>query len=162
MSCLPFFFPSSFAFISCFHINADNNAVFLLQIWSSSWRHGCSLCPSTSLDMFSCCLSNKQGFFLINQFCFVHKYQKVITTLKHYGQCNFVFFLFSSQLLDFLLGEGHDPLFRRAELKTLLDLHGNEVTIIIKDCITVLDQCIASPRSSSLLLGRKRWRIDTR
>ncbi|XP_021890436.1 DUF21 domain-containing protein At2g14520-like isoform X5 [Carica papaya] len=31
------------------------------------------------------------------------------------------------QLLDFLLGEGHDALFRRAELKTLVDLHGNEV-----------------------------------
>ncbi|XP_021890434.1 DUF21 domain-containing protein At2g14520-like isoform X3 [Carica papaya] len=30
------------------------------------------------------------------------------------------------QLLDFLLGEGHDALFRRAELKTLVDLHGNE------------------------------------
>lgn len=32
------------------------------------------------------------------------------------------------QLLDFLLGEGHEALFRRAELKTLVDLHGNEVT----------------------------------
>ncbi|XP_021890435.1 DUF21 domain-containing protein At2g14520-like isoform X4 [Carica papaya] len=31
-----------------------------------------------------------------------------------------------SKLLDFLLGEGHDALFRRAELKTLVDLHGNE------------------------------------
>ncbi|KAF3439099.1 hypothetical protein FNV43_RR17374 [Rhamnella rubrinervis] len=31
-----------------------------------------------------------------------------------------------SKLLDFLLGKGHDALFRRAELKTLVDLHGNE------------------------------------
>lgn len=31
------------------------------------------------------------------------------------------------QLLDFLLGHGHVALFRRAELKTLVDLHGNEV-----------------------------------
>eukprot|EP00252_Welwitschia_mirabilis_P021825 TRINITY_DN5715_c0_g1_i3.p1 TRINITY_DN5715_c0_g1~~TRINITY_DN5715_c0_g1_i3.p1 ORF type:complete len:437 (-),score=57.81 TRINITY_DN5715_c0_g1_i3:455-1765(-) len=31
-----------------------------------------------------------------------------------------------SKLLDFLLGEGHVALFRRAELKTLVDLHGNE------------------------------------
>ncbi|XP_048136998.1 DUF21 domain-containing protein At2g14520-like isoform X1 [Rhodamnia argentea] len=31
-----------------------------------------------------------------------------------------------SKLLDFLLGEGHEALFRRAELKTLVDLHGNE------------------------------------
>ncbi|PON32391.1 CBS domain containing protein [Parasponia andersonii] len=31
-----------------------------------------------------------------------------------------------SKLLDYLLGEGHDALFRRAELKTLVDLHGNE------------------------------------
>ncbi|KAE8690506.1 DUF21 domain-containing protein [Hibiscus syriacus] len=31
-----------------------------------------------------------------------------------------------SKLLDFLLGHGHIALFRRAELKTLVDLHGNE------------------------------------
>ncbi|EXC12604.1 DUF21 domain-containing protein [Morus notabilis] len=31
-----------------------------------------------------------------------------------------------SKLLDFLLGKGHDALFRRDELKTLVDLHGNE------------------------------------
>ncbi|KAH9554159.1 hypothetical protein CY35_08G049400 [Sphagnum magellanicum] len=30
-----------------------------------------------------------------------------------------------SKLLDLILGKGHDPLFRRAELKTLVDLHGN-------------------------------------
>lgn len=32
-----------------------------------------------------------------------------------------------AQLLDFLLGNGHVALFRRAELKTLVDFHGNEV-----------------------------------
>ncbi|KAJ4967106.1 hypothetical protein NE237_018955 [Protea cynaroides] len=31
-----------------------------------------------------------------------------------------------SKILDYLLGEGHVALFRRAELKTLVDLHGNE------------------------------------
>lgn len=31
-----------------------------------------------------------------------------------------------SKLLDYLLGHGHVALFRRAELKTLVDLHGNE------------------------------------
>ncbi|KAJ0980362.1 hypothetical protein J5N97_008617 [Dioscorea zingiberensis] len=31
-----------------------------------------------------------------------------------------------SKLLDYLLGEGHVALFRRAELKTLVNLHGNE------------------------------------
>ncbi|XP_071724539.1 DUF21 domain-containing protein At2g14520-like [Rutidosis leptorrhynchoides] len=31
-----------------------------------------------------------------------------------------------SKLLDLLLGKGHDALFRRAELKTLVDFHGNE------------------------------------
>ncbi|KMZ75445.1 CBS domain-containing protein, putative, expressed [Zostera marina] len=31
-----------------------------------------------------------------------------------------------SKLLDYLLGHGHMALFRRAELKTLVDLHGNE------------------------------------
>ncbi|KAJ4848747.1 DUF21 domain-containing protein [Turnera subulata] len=31
-----------------------------------------------------------------------------------------------SKLLDFLLGKGHVALFRRAELKTLVNLHGNE------------------------------------
>lgn len=39
------------------------------------------------------------------------------------------------QLLDYLLGERHDALFRRAELKTLVDLHGNEVHIICPDLI---------------------------
>lgn len=31
-----------------------------------------------------------------------------------------------SKLLDYLLGDGHRALFRRAELKTLVNLHGNE------------------------------------
>eukprot|EP00268_Persea_americana_P066523 TRINITY_DN906_c1_g1_i7.p1 TRINITY_DN906_c1_g1~~TRINITY_DN906_c1_g1_i7.p1 ORF type:complete len:401 (-),score=68.43 TRINITY_DN906_c1_g1_i7:420-1622(-) len=31
-----------------------------------------------------------------------------------------------SKLLDFMLGDGHVALFRRAELKTLVNLHGNE------------------------------------
>ncbi|XP_059438133.1 DUF21 domain-containing protein At2g14520-like isoform X2 [Corylus avellana] len=31
-----------------------------------------------------------------------------------------------SKLLDLMLGKDHDALFRRAELKTLVDLHGNE------------------------------------
>lgn len=31
------------------------------------------------------------------------------------------------QLLDILLGKGHEALFRRAELKILVDFHGNEV-----------------------------------
>uniref|UniRef100_A0A5B7C4C3 CNNM transmembrane domain-containing protein n=1 Tax=Davidia involucrata TaxID=16924 RepID=A0A5B7C4C3_DAVIN len=31
-----------------------------------------------------------------------------------------------SKLLDFLLGKGHEPLFRRAELKTLVDFHSSE------------------------------------
>ncbi|CAJ2636940.1 unnamed protein product [Trifolium pratense] len=31
-----------------------------------------------------------------------------------------------SKLLDYLLGHRHEALFRRAELKTLVDLHGNE------------------------------------
>lgn len=37
-----------------------------------------------------------------------------------YVKCDF-------QLLDVLLGHGRVALFRRAELKTLVDLHGNEV-----------------------------------
>lgn len=49
-----------------------------------------------------------------------------------------VLFFFSSQffcrcvifqLLDYLLGHRNEALFRRAELKTLVDLHGNEVCI---------------------------------
>lgn len=35
------------------------------------------------------------------------------------------------QLLDFLLGHGHVALFRRAELKTLVNFHGNEVCLMI-------------------------------
>ncbi|XP_008236157.1 PREDICTED: DUF21 domain-containing protein At2g14520 isoform X2 [Prunus mume] len=34
--------------------------------------------------------------------------------------------LLFGELLDFLLGHGHVALFRRAELKTLVDMHGNE------------------------------------
>lgn len=40
------------------------------------------------------------------------------------------FFTFWYQLLDLLLGKGHSALLRRAELKTLVDLHGNEVFLI--------------------------------
>jgi len=36
-------------------------------------------------------------------------------------------FWFYVQLLDWLLGKGHFALMRRAELKTLVDMHGNEV-----------------------------------
>jgi hypothetical protein len=36
---------------------------------------------------------------------------------------------FLIQLLDKLLGKGHFALMRRAELKTLVDMHGNEVGI---------------------------------
>ena len=36
-------------------------------------------------------------------------------------------FWFYVQLLDRLLGKGHFALMRRAELKTLVDMHGNEV-----------------------------------
>jgi len=35
------------------------------------------------------------------------------------------------QLLDLLMGKDHDALFRRAELKTLVDLHGIEVLFSI-------------------------------
>jgi len=35
--------------------------------------------------------------------------------------------LVNLQLLDLLLGHGHVALFQRAELKTLVNLHGNEV-----------------------------------
>ncbi|CAL5426212.1 unnamed protein product [Camellia sinensis] len=35
----------------------------------------------------------------------------------------------TSKLLDFLLGHGHVALFRRVELKTLVDLHGNELML---------------------------------
>lgn len=37
------------------------------------------------------------------------------------------FLMLLPQLLDLLLGRGRVALYRRAELKTLVDLHGNEV-----------------------------------
>lgn len=37
------------------------------------------------------------------------------------------------QLLDYLLGKEHVALFRRAELKTLVNLHGNEVCMMNDD-----------------------------
>lgn len=36
---------------------------------------------------------------------------------------------FMWQLLDWLLGEGHSALLRRAELKTFVDMHGNKVSV---------------------------------
>lgn len=39
------------------------------------------------------------------------------------------------QLLDWLLGKGHSVLLRRAELKTLVDLHANEVISIVLNVI---------------------------
>lgn len=45
--------------------------------------------------------------------------------LLSFFPCLYVVF----QLLDYLLGHRHEALFRRAELKTLVDLHGNEVCI---------------------------------
>jgi metal transporter CNNM len=35
------------------------------------------------------------------------------------------------QLLDYMLGHGKAALFRRAELKTLVTLHGNEVSNLV-------------------------------
>ena len=35
--------------------------------------------------------------------------------------------LFLMQVLDWMLGKGHAVLLRRAELKTFVDFHGNEV-----------------------------------
>lgn len=40
-----------------------------------------------------------------------------------------ILIIVSIQLLDWLLGKGHFALMRRAELKTLVDMHGNEVSI---------------------------------
>lgn len=37
------------------------------------------------------------------------------------------FLLYLVQMLDWLLGKGHAVLLRRAELKTFVDFHGNEV-----------------------------------
>lgn len=40
------------------------------------------------------------------------------------------------QLLDWFFGKGHGSLLRRAELKTLVDLHANEVVLFsISNCI---------------------------
>lgn len=35
--------------------------------------------------------------------------------------------MFCQQVLDWMLGKGHAALLRRAELKTFVDFHGNEV-----------------------------------
>eukprot|EP01018_Ginkgo_biloba_P037508 Gb_24735 [translate_table: standard] len=48
-----------------------------------------------------------------------------ISKALSFQQCSHI--ILSMQLLDLLLGKGHVALFRRAELKTLVDLHGNEV-----------------------------------
>ncbi|KHN19050.1 DUF21 domain-containing protein [Glycine soja] len=49
-----------------------------------------------------------------------------------------------SKLLDYLLGHRHEALFRRAELKTLVNLHGNELkTCIVSVLILFLHQYAA-------------------
>lgn len=51
---------------------------------------------------------------------------KIFQVLMHFAFCGASFLL---QLLDWLLGKGHSALLRRAELKTLVDMHGNEVSV---------------------------------
>lgn len=41
------------------------------------------------------------------------------------------FFHYVVQVLDWMLGKGHAVLLRRAELKTFVDFHGNEVLILL-------------------------------
>lgn len=55
--------------------------------------------------------------------CPAHRVFVLKQSLMHFG------LLYIFQLLDFLLGHGHVALFRRAELKTLVDLHGNEACL---------------------------------
>ncbi|KAI8020594.1 Protein transport protein Sec24-like [Camellia lanceoleosa] len=55
--------------------------------------------------------------------------ETLLTTQTVYFQVA-LFISNKQKLLDFLLGHVHVALFRRAELKTLVDLHGNEVDVI--------------------------------
>nr|XP_043617884.1 DUF21 domain-containing protein At2g14520 [Erigeron canadensis] len=92
-----------------------------------------------------------------------------------------------SKLLDYILGKGHSVLLRRAELKTLVDMHGNkagkggeltndEITIItgaldlaqktVKDAMTPISEIFSLELNSklnedtmSLLLSKKHSRV---
>ncbi|KAL6321465.1 hypothetical protein AAG906_018401 [Vitis piasezkii] len=76
-----------------------------------------------------------------------------------------------SKLLDWLLGKGHSALLRRAELKTLVDMHGNEVNStsmpsLLSLCHTIsisilyLVMIYLYPRDTmSLILNRGHSRI---
>jgi hypothetical protein len=66
-----------------------------------------------------------------------------------------------SKLLDLILGKGHDPLFRRAELKTLVDMHGNAVRMpscslqfFMPLCILEL-QCLGEHLNRPLILKER-------
>ena len=109
-------------------MEADNTAICLFSIWFGNRGSSCSSCPCSCLYLLSCCISNQQG-----KICWAHySFMSAICfelLLKFY--CLFIFFV-HFQLLDYLLGHGHVALFRRAELKTLVNMHGNEV------CMTAL------------------------
>ena len=104
-------------------MEADNTAICLFSIWFGNRGSSCSSCPCSCLYLLSCCISNQQG-----KICWAHySFMSAICfelLLKFY--CLFIFFV-HFQLLDYLLGHGHVALFRRAELKTLVNMHGNEV-----------------------------------
>ena len=122
---------------------ADFTPGCLHSIWFGNWCSGGSICPDTCLDLFPCCLSNKQGnivWFTIHPFNFLQGanimlIQYICRCLHEWSLLLVKFY----QLLDRFLGKDHDALYRRAELKTLVDLHSNEVfifTCINKGSIT--------------------------
>lgn len=122
---------------------ADHTTISLLKIWTC---HRCSYSPNCScscLHLFSSCISNKQGrlIYAMIYVNFPSSWKlsfRIVCQLRsefdyHVGFGTIVFYFSNSfsfcgfQLLDFLLGHGNRALFRRAELKTLVNLHGNEV-----------------------------------
>lgn len=54
-----------------------------------------------------------------------------ILTLSCLANCIFCECLYKLQILDFMLGKGHAVLLRRAELKTFVNFHGNEVLNLV-------------------------------
>ena len=73
----------------------------------------------------------------------------------------FFLVLWIIQLLDFLLGHRRAALFRRAELKTLVDFHGNEVCNLIPSSRWSSLLCIPCMSYCSFLSGWKGRRADS-
>lgn len=119
---------------------ADHTTISMYKIWVSHWCNGCSICSSSYLVLVSNSLPNKQGVnfhmhlremqltaLFQQQQQNTSKYEFTCSIKKRIVCVILLSYILNHQILDYLLGKGHKALYRRAELRTLVDMHGNKV-----------------------------------